>query len=34
LEDIIDKSIVDELRKRISAIDVDFITGSGQIHNI
>lgn len=31
LEDIIDKSIVDELRKRISAIDVDFITGSGQI---
>ncbi len=31
LEDIIDKNIVDELRKRISAIDVDFITGSGQI---
>ncbi|MCY6483089.1 spore germination protein [Clostridium aestuarii] len=31
IEDIADKNIVDELRKRINAIDVDFITGSGQI---
>ncbi|MCY6355252.1 spore germination protein [Clostridium sp. ZS2-4] len=31
LGDLIDKNIVDELRKRISAIDVDCITGSGQI---
>lgn len=31
LQDIVDKNIVDELRKRISAVDVDFITGSGQI---
>lgn len=31
IDDIIDKNIVDELKKRINSIDVDFITGSGQI---
>ncbi|MCY6370140.1 spore germination protein [Clostridium ganghwense] len=31
IQDIVDKNIVDELKKRLNAIDVDFITGSGQI---